>query len=366
MSSTVVAGFRLVWPALTLGLLSTLSAQAPSGGGSFANRVLLETTFAGWSSPAAFLPLVNSAGGLSGFVANNCGNAAPGMQVNCATPTAGGTAGRLVLSSATWDPATDCADCPVTTVSFRLDHRNGTTVAPGHSVWPAIVQGASLYVGPAAPAFSAPWATIAAPWTSLPTTSFCLVTGATALGLSTNCLSNPDFSCSGAALSFGFLVTVTALGATNRTHCYDNFRVVLECPASFSTFCTGCANCGVLPPAIGYSGGLPFIGNLSFTITETGACPLVPTVLILGTSNTTFSGGALPFNLLSLGYPACNLCVSPDILLIAITDALGNASASLPIQDNVYLIGAKFYAQWLDIGPPPIGMSDAAKVVIGI
>ncbi len=344
--------------------IAPLPGQAPQGGGGFGNRVLHETTFAGWTSPAAFAPSVNFGGGLSAFVVNNCGNPAPGMQVTCTVPNAAGnTAGRVLLSAASWIPGTDCPDCPVSDITVRLDHRNGATVAPGHLVWPAIVQGGVLYVGPPLAAFSVPWATLI--WNALPATSFCQVTGATAAGLTTNCLSNPNFGCAGGALSFGFVATVSGFVATTRTHCYDNFRVVLNCPAQFSTFCTGCPNCGVLPPAIGYAGGLPTIGNPTFQITETGACPSVPTFLILGVSNTTWSGGTLPFNLVGLGFPACNLCVSPDAIAVAFTTAFGTAAVTLPIPNDEYLIGAKFYAQWLDFGPPPIGMSDAAKIVIG-
>ncbi len=342
---------------------TALPAQEPLGGGTFINRVLVENTFVGWTSPAAYPPLVNfGAGALTGFVVNNCGNLAPGMQVACTAP-AGTTAGRVLLSAAVWNPADGCPDCPVTTIDMELDHRDGVTVAPGQLVWPAIVQGAVMYVGPSAAALSNVWAKIN--WNALTAAQFCAVTGANALGLITACGTNPSFACTAAPLSFGFVVTVSSAVPTTRTHCYDNFRVVLNCPAQFTTFCAGCANCGVFPPAIGFTGGLPTIGNLLFTITETGACANVPTFLILGMSNTTCSCGPLPLNLTFLGFPLCNLCVSPDIIAATMTTAFGAASIPVGIPDDVYLIGAKFYAQWLDFGPPAIGMSNAAEILIG-
>lgn len=339
-----------------------LPAQDPQGGGTFGNRVLKETTFAGWTSPVAYPPLVNFGGGLTTFsVTNTCGNGAPGMRVTCAPP-AGATAGRVLLSAATWNPATDCTDCPVTDVCFQVDHINGVTAVPGQLVWPAIVQGTTLFVASPLPAFSGVWATLAFP--AAPATSFLDVTGANALGLTLGSL-NPDFSCSGTPLSFGLVVTVSSAVATTRTHCYDNFEVVLKCPASFTTFCTGCPNCGVFPPAIGYTGGLPTVPNPTFKITESGACPSVPTFLILGMSDSTSGMGALPLNLAFLGFPGCNLCVSPDAIVGAFTTGFGTAFVPLPIPNDEYLIGAKFYAQWIDFGPPPIGMSNAAKIVIG-
>lgn len=346
--------------ALASAVTLALPAQDPQGGGTFGNRVLKETTFVGWTG-AAHLALVNFGGGLSGFgVTNACGNGAPGMLVNCAPP-AFATAGRVLMSAATWNPATDCADCPVTKVRMQLDHINGVTAAPGQLVWPAIVQAGTLFVATPLPAFSAVWATLSFP--AAPATAFLDVTGANAGSLTLGS-ANPNFSCTGTPLSFGFVVTVSSAIATTRTHCYDNFTVVLECPATFTTFCTGCANCGVFP-TIGYTGGLPTVGNPAFKITEAGACPSVPTFLILGMSNTAFGGGALPFNLGFLGFPACNLCVSPDAIVGAVTDGLGTASVPLPIPDDEYLIGVKFYAQWIDFGPPLIGMSDAAQIVIG-
>lgn len=326
------------------------------------NRVLSESapSAATWTSPGALAPLVNF-GGLSNFN-YDCGNPAPGFSVTC-TAAAGTTAGRVLLSNASWNPADGCPECPVSTIRMELEHRNVATVAPGQLVWPAIVQGVSLYVGPPLAAFANVWTPMT--W-SLTAAQFCNVTGAGPLGLLTACGTNPNFACTATPLSFGFVVTVSSAVLTTRTHCYDNFRVILDCPAQFTTFCTGCLNCGGVPPAIWHAGGLPTIGNPFFQITETGACPSIPTFLIIGASKTNWGGGALPFNLGSLGYPACNLCVSPDIILTATTSPFGAAAANIPIQNNVYLIGARFYAQWIDFGGMVLGMSNAAEVTIGV
>lgn len=332
---------------------AVVPAQSPQG---FGNRVLLDESFATWTSPAGFAALVNFGGGLTSFTASNtCGDPAPGMSVTCAPP-AGATAGRVLLSAATWNPASGCPDCPVTTVHLTLSHINVATAAPGQLVWPAIVQGGTLFVATPLAAFSASWALL--DWPALPATAFLDVTGANAAGLTLG-TTNPDFSCTAAALSFGFVVTVSSAVATTRTHCYDNFKVVLECPGQFTTYCTGCANCGILPPAIGYIPipPLPTI-NSTLQITETGACPNLPTFLLLGFSS-------LNFNLAGFGFPLCTLCVSPDVALATTTNGIGFASVGVPIPNNEYLIGGIFYAQWLDFGPPPIGMSDAAKIVIG-
>jgi hypothetical protein len=345
----------LVLLAVAAGASSTSIAQQPLGGGTFSNRVLTETTFAGWTSPPGFALLVNFSGGLSSFVVNSCGNPAPGMQVTCT--------GRVLLSSASWNPSTGCPDCPVANITMQVDHIVSAGI--GQLVWPVIVQGPTLYVGPSLAASALAWTPLS--WT-LPATSFCAVTGANALGLVTNCLSNPNFTCVGTPLSFGFIATVSSAALTTRTNCYDNFRVVLNCPAQF--FTTPCANalclsCGSVPPTIGSSGGLPTVPNPLFQVTIAGACPSSLVFLVLGLSDTAWAGGTLPVNLAPYGYPSCNLCVSLDVIYASITSAAGAASVSLPINNVPQYIGMKIFAQWVDFGPPPLALSDEATILLG-
>jgi photosystem II stability/assembly factor-like uncharacterized protein len=82
-----------------------------------------------------------------------------------------------------------------------------------------------------------------------------------------------------------------------------------------------------------------------------GALPATAAHLLLGLSNSSWAGGALPTDLGAIGMPGCSLLVGPELAFSAVTDAGGNASWSVPIPDLPGLLGARLYAQALAADP---------------
>jgi hypothetical protein len=91
--------------------------------------------------------------------------------------------------------------------------------------------------------------------------------------------------------------------------------------------------------------------------------------MLLGFSNTTSGGVALPVDLGALGLPGCQLHVALDQAAI-LAGTFGQATFALPIPDDPFLRGGRFYLQAVAVDPwvgNPLGatVSDAAEVVIG-
>ncbi|MBK8096957.1 MAG: S8 family serine peptidase [Planctomycetes bacterium] len=90
---------------------------------------------------------------------------------------------------------------------------------------------------------------------------------------------------------------------------------------------------------------------------------------VLGVSDTSWSGGALPFSFGGLGAPACNLYVSPDALTSVVTNAQGAVTTSRSIPNSVPLLGVRVFEQHLilDAGANALGAnaSNAFRIVIG-
>lgn len=99
--------------------------------------------------------------------------------------------------------------------------------------------------------------------------------------------------------------------------------------------------------------GLPWLGGavtLSMPLAGTGLPPL----MALGTSNEQWGAVPLPVPIDVLGFPNCELVVSPDVLL-APPVAGGAASLTLSIPNQPGLLGARLYAQGFEPSPTGAG-----------
>lgn len=117
------------------------------------------------------------------------------------------------------------------------------------------------------------------------------------------------------------------------------------------------------------------LGSSAFSITLGFAAPGSWAVLMLGGSNTAWSGGALPHDLTPYGLGGCSLLVSPDLLITVPTSGApggtaltGTASVSLPIPANPALAGLTAYFQWFALDPAaplaPAGLSQGLQVTL--
>ncbi len=99
------------------------------------------------------------------------------------------------------------------------------------------------------------------------------------------------------------------------------------------------------------------------------ALPNTTAILMVGASNTNWSGGNLPFNLSAIGGGTCVLYVSLDALLNYQTDASGSANVTLTAPSNKALLGAKAHVQFAVNDPKanPFGYvtTNAATLVLG-
>ncbi|MCI0585859.1 MAG: hypothetical protein L0323_03345, partial [Planctomycetes bacterium] len=140
---------------------------------------------------------------------------------------------------------------------------------------------------------------------------------------------------------------VTGLGTLNTIFPLSDYLLELCTPCgSTASFGASC------PSTIGTAGGPPVGGNLAFAITQAGAAPVVPSLLILGFSNTTWvlpPAVPLPLPLGIFGVAGgCSLLVSPDVLVGTFTTAVGTSAVPIPIPLGVTPCGG-VYAQWANV-----------------
>ncbi|MHC4515995.1 MAG: S8 family serine peptidase, partial [Planctomycetota bacterium] len=132
---------------------------------------------------------------------------------------------------------------------------------------------------------------------------------------------------------------------------------------AFRVNCPG----GFVAPVMS-SSDTPTLGQ-KLNITLSQALPNTTAILMIGASNTTWSGGSLPFSLAPVGGGTCVLYVSLDALLSYPTGATGSVTASLTAPTNKALLGAKAWVQYAVIDPQanPFGhvTTNAATVVLG-
>jgi hypothetical protein len=134
--------------------------------------------------------------------------------------------------------------------------------------------------------------------------------------------------------------------------------------ASLTSFGVGCAGSSGAPSLSARP--LPWLGD-TLTI-EASNLAAGPAVVLLGPSDTVWSGTPLPFDLGPLGMPGCQLLVDPEVLL-PLAVAAGTGTFRLPVVPDPGLLGLTLYAQALSIDPPanPFGaaVSDGLRITIG-
>jgi hypothetical protein len=112
----------------------------------------------------------------------------------------------------------------------------------------------------------------------------------------------------------------------------------------------------------------PQIGN-DFPVTLAQARPLATAVLLLGTSNTSWSGLPLPLGLGAYGAPGCELLTSVNLTSIKSVKADGTAKSTYTIPLSLGLLGVHFYNQWVVLDPGAnawgFAFSNAGAGVIG-
>lgn len=130
------------------------------------------------------------------------------------------------------------------------------------------------------------------------------------------------------------------------------------------------SDCGqASPPALGVDPLAPARITQMLTLRGTQLRIGQPVVsLLLGLSNSSWSGNPLPLPLGFLGMTNCNLLVSIDLTLGAPIAGDGTASWSIPLPDNRSLLGATLYAQLLmpDPGVNAAGLVTSRGLEIGI
>lgn len=141
----------------------------------------------------------------------------------------------------------------------------------------------------------------------------------------------------------------------------DRFRIYdARCnQPSWTTFGTPCFGSGGLPLLVAVND--PALGS-TFAVNVLNVGTGLP-VMVLGLSNTVYSGGALPVPLQPFGFgAACQLLVSPDV-----TDVLGNtggtANWSLALPNVPSLGGATFHVQAVVLDAlPSVSFGGTAQV----
>lgn len=144
------------------------------------------------------------------------------------------------------------------------------------------------------------------------------------------------------------------------------FRIWCTAAAEMSAYGTACPGTGFRRPEMAWF-GTPQVGTTLNAHLERGQASGAA-VLVLGDSDTVFSGGTLPYSLATLGAPGCNLLCSSLATVFTPIDPSGQAVLPIPIPNRGQLIGLTFFDQWLvldTINPLGLITSTAARGVIG-
>jgi hypothetical protein len=138
-------------------------------------------------------------------------------------------------------------------------------------------------------------------------------------------------------------------------------------PATYVAYgqsCTGTAGSPTLGAA---SGSLPWI-NSAFGIELTKIPATSPAVLVFGISDQSWGAIPLPLKLDGLGMTGCWLNASVEVLFVMSNNA-GTATITLPLPNDLNLVGARFYNQGLVLDPPAnsagLTTSNGAAATIG-
>lgn len=143
------------------------------------------------------------------------------------------------------------------------------------------------------------------------------------------------------------------------TRAHETWRYATDDVATVVAYGSGCPTSAGMP-LLAVSGP-PWIGDsLRYDVAPVPAASL-PSVLI-GFSNSTWNGRALPFSLAILGYPSCSLLQSADIVV-------AGRQLALTIPNDRALVGQSYYTQGLILvpgGAPALGVTIGLDETIGI
>lgn len=99
-----------------------------------------------------------------------------------------------------------------------------------------------------------------------------------------------------------------------------------------------------------YTDSTPQIGD-TFRVRLAQARPSSWAAILLGISDTNWAGMSLPMDLGFLGAPGCALLTSVEDVQRINTDARGTGSFSYALPNSIYLLGVRFYNQFLVADP---------------
>jgi hypothetical protein len=192
-----------------------------------------------------------------------------------------------------------------------------------------------------------------------------------------------EFHYNAATFSSGAITWSATIGVENATGAFGHDSTGLGnansvFPAT-DLLLTPCSSCGTAaafgapcPSTIGTSGGAPVSPNLGFTITQSGAAPGVPSLLILGISNSVWTIPPpipLPLPLATFGLAGgCSLRVSAEIVLPTATSGAGTSGFIVPVPPGLPACAATLYAQWANItavAPLTVLTSNGLTIVTG-
>jgi hypothetical protein len=154
-----------------------------------------------------------------------------------------------------------------------------------------------------------------------------------------------------------------------RTYSNDGWWLVPIEPASYSTFGTSCPS-GSGNPLL-TNGSLPRLG-LRMALEVVGLTPLRAGFLLTGFEDEFWGANRLPLDLTAFGAPGCNMYVDPLTAHVVPSDPTGRAQPNLLIPNDLGLLGAEFFNQFISLGdaPPgralPITTTNAGRGVIGL
>lgn len=112
-----------------------------------------------------------------------------------------------------------------------------------------------------------------------------------------------------------------------------------EHPAQSTPFGTGC---GMFQPSLRIS-GLPWLGDTLQTSIEPRQS-LAFGLLMTGFTRTSWSGGSLPLDLTSYGFPGCSLLTSPDVVM-----AMAGGTLPVALPNSIAFTGLAAFQQGLAV-----------------
>lgn len=120
----------------------------------------------------------------------------------------------------------------------------------------------------------------------------------------------------------------------------------LEVYFGTAPFGTGCGASTI--PELELDRGTPARGD-TYELRASGFPSGAPLMLLFGLSDTTWNGLPLPYNLAGIGYPACNVLVSDELLLLNTADRLGTGRFSFTMPNRPGVVGLRLFHQVLGL-----------------